>query len=258
MKKNKMMALAIGIIALGSAAGAKTLKNDDGPAERPPVSFTGKQYVDSKGCVYIRAGYGDRITWVPRVNRQRQVFCSANNKPSLSPAQLAAITGVPATRLVTPAKTATITKDAIAEPEAEKPTKAVKVEAKTKVASVSAKTPTKTSSVRGYSPSSRQKSRNALRDNQGINSTAVLIRPVQAGENYQQTVVLERGKTFGRGVDAIHNITVYPVVLDPDITPRGDAQMALVWSNTVPRTLVNTGRAKRVASNEAFAASKMR
>jgi len=107
MVKNKIMILAIGIITLGGAAGAKTIQTDDGPAELPPTSFKGTQYVDSKGCVYIRAGYGTRISWVPRVNRKRQVICSPNNKPSLNAAQLAAITGQPASRLVKPAAPAT-------------------------------------------------------------------------------------------------------------------------------------------------------
>ena len=103
MVKNKIMILAIGIMTLGGAAGAQTLRADNGPAERPPVSFKGKQYIDSKGCVYIRAGYGERVTWVPRVNRKRQVYCSGNNKPSLNAAQLAKISGKPATRVVKPA-----------------------------------------------------------------------------------------------------------------------------------------------------------
>ena len=86
-----------------TTANTQTLRSDTGPAELPPASFKGKQYVDSKGCVYIRAGSGGRITWVPRVNRSRKVFCSPRNKPSLSATQLATISGVPATRVKTPA-----------------------------------------------------------------------------------------------------------------------------------------------------------
>lgn len=69
-------------IMLSAPISAATLARDSGPAELPPSGFTGTQFVDSKGCVYIRAGRGGIVNWVPRVTRQKQVVCGY--KPSFA------------------------------------------------------------------------------------------------------------------------------------------------------------------------------
>ena len=50
------------------------------PAELPPADYAGLQYVDSKGCMFARAGTGSQVVWVPRVSRQGVPVCG--NPPS--------------------------------------------------------------------------------------------------------------------------------------------------------------------------------
>ncbi len=50
------------------------------PAELPPADFAGQQYVDSKGCMFVRAGSGGKVVWVPRVSREGVPICG--NPPS--------------------------------------------------------------------------------------------------------------------------------------------------------------------------------
>lgn len=369
MLKNKIMVLAIGILSVAVVGNSQTLRTDAGPAEYPPKSFKGKQYVDSKGCVYIRAGYGTRITWVPRVNRERRVFCSPRNKPSLSPAQLAAISGKPATRLVKPtAKVTAPVKPAVpkttvrtaaatplpapqVKPVAAKPAKkptglfgtnkpkrakkvkpvqvvrtqpaaATPVIQQTTTVAVAtprkrrantgiwgqrttpqaqhpsdlfrqigptvqggtnyniapttgqvAATPTvqggtayniaavtpqrvrRKNSVRGFSLFDRRNNREALRTGPQAVHPADVIRAQQSGGTYQQAYGGGAVQTAARSTDPIHNLTLYPTSIASDVTARGDAQMAQVWTNTVPRKLVKKRRAKLYKSAMTYTAS---
>lgn len=52
------------------------------PAELPPAGFAGEQYIDSRGCLYIRAGHGGQVNWVSRIDRGRRAICGQT--PSLS------------------------------------------------------------------------------------------------------------------------------------------------------------------------------
>lgn len=65
----------MGHIGLG-AAHAQSIRTAT-PAEFPPSSYTGSQYVDSRGCVYIRAGIDGAVSWLPRMNSGREHICNA-------------------------------------------------------------------------------------------------------------------------------------------------------------------------------------
>lgn len=83
-------ALIAGVFA--SPAMAQQLGEAFAPAEIPPATYADAEYVDSLGCVYVRAGIGGSDTWVPRVTAARQPVCGM--EPSLGPEALAEL-GVP-------------------------------------------------------------------------------------------------------------------------------------------------------------------
>lgn len=71
-----MVTVAILAAALGaSAAFGQTVSQIGGPKELPPAGYKGMQFIDSRGCVFLRAGLGGKVTWVPRVGSNRKVLC---------------------------------------------------------------------------------------------------------------------------------------------------------------------------------------
>ena len=65
------------------------------PAENPPAGYAGMQYVDSKGCAFLRAGTDGAPLWVPRVSRGGVQLC--NFPPSGKRVPIASADGTAAT-----------------------------------------------------------------------------------------------------------------------------------------------------------------
>ena len=85
MTFTRAAALAVIVASFGlGAVQAATLRNAQPPAEFPPADYSARQYVDSRGCVFIRTGVDGLVNWVPRVNRSRDHICGA--KPTFAKA----------------------------------------------------------------------------------------------------------------------------------------------------------------------------
>lgn len=67
-------------VLLALLAAAAAARDPIRPAELPPADYAGQQYVDSKGCMFVRAGTAAEVIWVPRVTREGAPLC--DNPPS--------------------------------------------------------------------------------------------------------------------------------------------------------------------------------
>lgn len=72
--------IRVGVLASALLAGLPAGAEPIRPAEQPPAGYAGQQYVDSRGCMFVRAGSGGKVAWVPRVSREGVPIC--DNPPS--------------------------------------------------------------------------------------------------------------------------------------------------------------------------------
>jgi len=89
--------------AVAASAQSDVVVAGSTPAEVPPSTFNGRQYVDSAGCVFVRAGQGDVVAWMPRLTRSNEPLCG------YAPTNIEAAQG-PETAVATVAHTTTTAK----------------------------------------------------------------------------------------------------------------------------------------------------
>ena len=255
-------------------ASAQSLRDAGQPAEFPPASYTAKQYVDSKGCVFVRAGFDGAITWVPRVNRKRNVVCgfsptfAKNTKPAPAPRVVAApapvvtaprrvapvvqprrvVTAAPVPRVTAPARVAPVR--VVAAP-------AVRATAPTQLTRI----PVAPSGVATACPGASALSQKYL-----VSST----HKIRCGPQGTPVVAGVAGASRGVVRDGSTPATAIRVEPAPAITPppgyraafnddrfnpnrglgtrEGHAQMRLIWTSGVPRRLVDQNTRRDVTS----------
>ena len=71
-----------------------------GPANLPPFGFQGLQFVDGRGCLFLRAGFGAQTVWVPMVDESHAQIC--NMAPSFGAAAAAAAAAATAAATAAP------------------------------------------------------------------------------------------------------------------------------------------------------------
>jgi len=207
-------AIAIVACIAGIQGAALPVVAQDGlraPAEQPPRSFSGSQYVDSAGCVFIRAGVAGAVTWVPRVTRDRQQICGF--EPTFAPVVTAA--PVPAPEPVPQIEVIAAAPQPRVDPVVTPPA-GVKPEPRAaRTASVGTVVTLETAAAKGVSPQTR-----------------VLPKHLYETRKSRKTVVTPKGYRPA-WTDGRLNVR------RAEQTLAGQAQMRKIWTDTVPRRLID-------------------
>ncbi len=218
--------------------------NDDKmvPAEVPPLEFEGREYVDSRGCTYIRAGVNGDTTWVPRMSRSREVICGQT--PTFANA------------VVEPKVQTAAVAEPQADPQVETEAQPVAVARVVPAPQPKRHAPVKLSVFQapcGHGGPCGAYQANRLEPM--ILPAApgpVEYRAANPGEVSQYDRIVPRHVYEQQRQSKVYPPYGYKEAWDDDRlnpkrtnqTLKGRAQMALVWTNTVPRKLVDSSTGK--------------
>lgn len=241
--------VAITAIGLGFGTGAlhaQDLGSVQAPAEVPPASYRSAQYVDSNGCVFIRAGIDGNINWVPRVNRQRELICGQT--PTLSGTQ----------RAIAPDPTPPVV--AQPAPPVPAPQPAPQATAPRQVATATPAPqprPAPAAVVRRPAPVAKAP---APRPAPPVVRKAADVAPAQPNVSPQTRVVPRHVYEQRQSKEAFPVPKGYRPVWDDDrLNPRraeqsleGIARTRFIWTQTVPRRLVNHATGEDVTAKVAL------
>jgi hypothetical protein len=223
--------MAVSVILFGVSLGGAAVAQGGVPAEQPPGSFRGEQYIDSRGCVFLRTGTAAQTNWVPRVNGARQHICG--QQPSVAGTAIAAAPARAPLAIARPA--VTVAAPVIMQPVAPSTQPRAVVPAPVQIAPATGGCPGMDAIANRYTSSTGRCGPQA----------------VHPGDAARRGAALQQGATGTAQTAAILAPIVVPAGYRPAFddgrfnafravgTAAGEAQMDLIWTRSVPRRLVD-------------------
>ena len=235
--------LVFALMASGGAALAQGV-----PAEIPSANFRGDQYVDSRGCAFVRVGLGGNTQWVPRVGRDRRQICglSPSGGAGGAPVAVAAPRVQPGITVIggaasAPAQVAPAIRSVATQPRppAAQPRHVATTPRPAAPAAAQGACPNLPADIRGYFTGAN------------VRCGPQAVHPGDAARGAEQTSALG-----AHAQPAIRQLVRYQIAPPPGyraawddgrLNPYrglamagGQRQMEQVWTNTVPRRLVGS------------------